>query len=156
MLEAYDAILKRKEGVHPTATVDDHAVVGEGCYIGPGVVVEHGAVIGDRVELHAHVHVSRDARIGNDSVLHSGVRVPTVRGGTFLHASSGGRGGSDGFGFAPKDDGSYAKVPQTGNVIVEDHCDIGAHTTIDRATLGSTVLKRGASWTTSFRLPTTW
>ena len=67
-----------------------------------------------------------------------------------------GRGGSDGFGFAPKDDGSYAKVPQTGNVIVEDHCDIGAHTTIDRATLGSTVLKKDASWTTSFRSPTTW
>ena len=67
LLEAYDAILKRKEGVHPTATVNDHAVVGEGCYIGPGVVVEHGAVIGDRVELHAHVHVSRDERIGDDT-----------------------------------------------------------------------------------------
>lgn len=144
LLEAYDAILKRKEGVHPTATVDDHAVVGEGCYIGPGVVVEHGAVIGDRVELHAHVHVSRDARIGDDTVLHSGVRVlDRCVVGQSCTLQAGAVVGSDGFGFAPKDDGSYAKVPQTGNVIVEDHCDIGAHTTIDRATLGSTVLKKG-------------
>ena len=69
LLEAYDAVLKRQEGVHPSAVVDENAVLGEGCFVGPSVVIEHGAVIGDRVELHAHAHVGRDARIGHDSVL---------------------------------------------------------------------------------------
>ena len=144
LLEAYDAILKRQEGIHPTAVVDEEATLGEGCFVGPGVVVERGAVVGDRVELHAHVHVGRDVRIDQDTVLHSGVRVLdrcvigrrcTLQAGTIV--------GSDGFGFAPKDDGTYAKVPQTGNVVIEDNCDVGAMTTIDRATLGSTVLKNG-------------
>ena len=144
LLEAYDAILKRQEGIHPTAVVDKEATLGEGCFVGPGVVVERGAVVGDRVELHAHVHVGRDVRIDQDTVLHSGVRVLdrcvigrrcTLQAGTIV--------GSDGFGFAPKEDGTYAKVPQTGNVVIEDNCDVGAMTTIDRATLGSTVLKNG-------------
>jgi len=144
LLEAYDAILKRQEGIHPTAVVDEEATLGEGCFVGPGVVVERGAVVGDRVELHAHVHVGRDVRIDQDTVLHSGVRVLdrcvigrrcTLQAGTIV--------GSDGFGFAPKEDGTYAKVPQTGNVVIEDNCDVGAMTTIDRATLGSTVLKNG-------------
>ena len=144
LLEAYDAVLKRQEGIHPTASVDSEAVLGEGCFVGPGVVVEQGAVIGDRVELHAHVHVGRDVRIGHDSVLSSGVRVLdrciigqrcTLQSGSVI--------GSDGFGFAPKDDGTYAKVPQTGNVVIEDNCDIGALTTIDRATLGSTIIRQG-------------
>ena len=144
LLEAYDAILKRQEGIHPTAVVDEEATLGEGCFVGPGVVVERGAVVGDRVELHAQVHVGRDVRIDQDTVLHSGVRVLdrcvigrrcTLQAGTIV--------GSDGFGFAPKEDGTYAKVPQTGNVVIEDNCDVGAMTTIDRATLGSTVLKNG-------------
>ena len=144
LLEAYDAILKRQEGIHPTAVVDEEATLGEGCFVVPGVVVERGAVVGDRVELHAHVHVGRDVRIDHDTVLHSGVRVLdrcvigrrcTLQAGTIV--------GSDGFGFAPKEDGTYAKVPQTGNVVIEDNCDVGAMTTIDRATLGSTVLKNG-------------
>ena len=144
LLEAYDAILKRQEGIHPTAVVDEEATLGEGCFVGPGVVVERGAVVGDRVELHAHVHVGRDVRIDQDTVLHSGVRVLdrcvigrrcTLQAGTIV--------GSDGFGFAPKEDGTYAKVPQTGNVVIEDNCEVGAMTTIDRATLGSTVLKNG-------------
>ena len=144
LLEAYDAILKRQEGIHPTAVVDEEATLGEGCFVGPGVVVERGAVVGDRVELHAHVHVGRDVRIDQDTVLQSGVRVLdrcvigrrcTLQAGTIV--------GSDGFGFAPKEDGTYAKVPQTGNVVIEDNCDVGAMTTIDRATLGSTVLRNG-------------
>ena len=144
LLEAYDSVLKRTQGVHPTASVDPEATVGEDCFIGPGVVVEQGAVIGDRVELHAHAHVGREVRIGHDSMLHSGVRVLdrcvigkrcTIQSGAVL--------GSDGFGFAPKEDGSYAKVPQTGNVILEDDCEVGALTTIDRATSGSTILRRG-------------
>jgi UDP-3-O-[3-hydroxymyristoyl] glucosamine N-acyltransferase len=144
LLDAYDAVLKRQVGVHPSAIVSDQAVLGEECCVGPGVIIEEGAVLGDRVELHAHVHVGREVRIGSDTVLHSGVRVLdrcvvgnrcTLQAGAII--------GADGFGFAPKEDGTYAKVPQTGNVIVEDSCDVGAMTTIDRATLGSTILRRG-------------
>ena len=144
LLEAFDAVLKRTEGVHPSAVVEEDVSLGEGCFVGPGVVIERGAVIGDRVELHAHVHIGRDVRIGQDSVLHSGVRIlDRCVVGLQCTLQSGAVIGSDGFGFAPKDDGTYAKVPQTGNVVIEDHCDIGALTTIDRATLGSTIVRKG-------------
>ena len=74
LLEAYDEILKRQEGIHPSAIVDADASIGEGCFIGPGVVIERGAVIGDRVELHAHTHIGRDVRVGQDTTLQSGGR----------------------------------------------------------------------------------
>ena len=144
LLEAYDAILKRQEGIHPSAFVDEGAVLGEGCFVGPSVVIEHGAVVGDRVELHAQTHVGRDARIGNDTVLYSGARVlDRCIVGQKCTLQSGAVVGSDGFGFAPKEDGTYTKVPQTGNVVIEDHCEVGALTTIDRATLGSTIIRKG-------------
>ena len=98
------------------------------------MVIERGAVIGDRVELHAHVHIGRDVRVGQDTTCKAEF-------GCWIDASlvsrnlqSGAIIGADGFGFAPQEDGSYAKVPQTGNVVIEDNCDIGALTTIDRAT----------------------
>lgn len=144
LLEAYDEILKRQEGIHPSAIVDADASIGEGCFIGPGVVIERGAVIGDRVELHAHTHIGRDVRVGQDTTLQSGVRVlDRCLIGQRCNLQAGAVIGADGFGFAPQEDGSYAKVPQTGNVVIEDNCDIGALTTIDRATLGSTVIRKG-------------
>ena len=144
LLDAYDNILKRDEGVHSSAIIHPDAIIGAGCAIGPGVVIDKGATIGDRTELRAHVYIGRDVTIGTDCMFFSGVRILdrchvgnrcTIQGGTVI--------GSDGFGFAPKDDGSYAKVPQTGNVILEDDCDIGALCTLDRATLGSTIVRKG-------------
>lgn len=144
LLESYDNILKRDEGIHSSAIVHPDAIIGKGCAIGPGVVIDKGAVIGDRTELRAHVYIGRDVTIGCDSMFFSGVRILdrcqvgnrcTIQGGTIV--------GSDGFGFAPKEDGSYAKVPQTGNVILEDDCDLGALCTLDRATLGSTIIRKG-------------
>jgi UDP-3-O-[3-hydroxymyristoyl] glucosamine N-acyltransferase len=82
--------------------------------------------LGDNVKLYAGVHVYQDCKIGNNCIFHSGVVI-----------------GSDGFGFAPSEDGSYRKIPQMGNVVIEDDVEIGANTTIDRATLGSTVIKKG-------------
>lgn len=144
LLDAYDNILKRDQGIHSSAIIHPDAVIGDGCAIGPGVVIDKGATIGDRTELRAHVYIGRDVTIGSDSMFFSGVRILdrchvghrcTIQGGTVV--------GSDGFGFAPKDDGSYAKVPQTGNVIVEDDCDLGALCAFDRATLGSTIVRKG-------------
>jgi UDP-3-O-[3-hydroxymyristoyl] glucosamine N-acyltransferase len=144
LLDAYDNILKRDEGVHSSAIIHPDAIIGKGCAIGPGVVIDKGAVIGKRSELRANVYIGRDVTIGVDAMFHSGVRILdrcivgnccTIQGGTIV--------GSDGFGFAPKDDGSYAKIPQTGNVVIEDNCDIGALCTLDRATLGSTIIRNG-------------
>ena len=144
LLEAYDEILKRQEGVHASAIVDADASIGEGCFIGPGVIIERGAVVGDRVELHAHAHIGRDVRIGQDTTVQSGVRLwDRCVIGQRCNLQAGAVIGADGFGFAPQEDGSYARVPQTGNVVIEDNCDIGALTTIDRATLGSTVIRKG-------------
>ena len=144
LLEAYDNILKRDEGVHSSAIIHPDAIIGKGCAIGPGVVIDKGAVIGNMSELRANVYIGRDVSIGVDAMFFSGVRILdrcvvgnscTIQGGTIV--------GSDGFGFAPKDDGSYAKIPQTGNVVIEDNCDIGALCTLDRATLGSTIIRNG-------------
>ena len=144
LLEAHDAVNKRAEGVHPSATIDASASIGEGCFVGPGVVVEAGAVVGRGVELHAHAYVGQEARIGNDCLLHAGAKVlDRCVLGNQCTLQAGAVVGSDGFGFAPREDGSYVKVPQTGNVVLEDGCDVGALTTIDRATMGSTLLKRG-------------
>ena len=112
--------------------------------MGPGVVVEAGAVVGRGVELHAHAYVGQEARIGNNCLLHAGAKVlDRCVLGNQCTLQAGAVVGSDGFGFAPREDGSYVKVPQTGNVVLEDGCDVGALTTIDRATMGSTLLKRG-------------
>lgn len=144
LLEAFDAVIKREEGIHPSATIDPQAQVGEGCYIGPGVVVEAGAVIGSGTELHAHVYIGQEVNIGNNCVLHSGAKVlDRCVIGNECTLQSTAVVGSDGFGFAPREDGSYVKVPQTGNVVIEDGCDVGAMTTIDRATMGSTILRKG-------------
>jgi UDP-3-O-[3-hydroxymyristoyl] glucosamine N-acyltransferase len=111
--------------VHPSAFVDDTAELGEGARIGALAVVEAGAVIGARTVVGPGVIVGARCVIGADCILQAGAIV-----------------GADGFGFAPQN-GAYTKVPQLGNVVIGDHCEIGAGTTIDRATLGSTVLGEG-------------
>ena len=113
-------------GVHPSAVVDASAQVDATAYVGPLCVVERGARIGAGSVLKSRVTVGEDCVIGARCILHSGVVI-----------------GSDGFGFAPQEDGTYVKVPQIGNVIIEDDVEIGACTTVDRATLGSTIIRKG-------------
>jgi len=132
------------EGIHPTASVAPTAVLGAGVSIGahvavgervsigagtkiaPGCVIGDGSSIGEQCVLFANVSVYHGCRIGNNVVIHAGVVL-----------------GSDGFGFAPKPDGTYEKIPQLGIVAIEDDVEIGANSTIDRATLGQTLVKRG-------------
>ena len=145
LLELYAAYKPKKSGVHPTAVVAESAKVGEGCYIGAYVVVDEGAVIGDGVSLYPHVYVGDGATIGDGSTLHSGVKVyEGCKIGKRCIIHSGAVIGSDGFGFAPNAQGSYDKIPQIGIVTIEDDVEIGANTTIDRATMGSTVIEKGA------------
>lgn len=144
LLEKYNTIKLNKTGIeqpcfiHPTAKIGKNAYVGAFAYIGPDVTIgdnckifpntyiADGVVIGNDVTFYAGVKVYFDCQIGNRVIIHSGTII-----------------GGDGFGFAPNPDGSYTKVSQIGNVILEDDVEVGANTTIDRATLGSTIIRKG-------------
>lgn len=131
-------------GIHPSAIVDSTASIGENVYIGPYVVVEENAQIGDGAQLYAQVFVGNKAKIGKNTILYPGVKLYSdcqIGNHCIVHASS--VIGSDGFGFAPTPDGTYAKIPQIGNVIVEDNVEIGSNCSLDRATMGSTIIRKG-------------
>lgn len=142
------ALLGRDErpaaGVHPTAAVAPDARLGRGVSIGPFAVVGAGAEIGDRVVLHAHVVVGPGARIGSDTLVHPrvSIRDRSVIGARVI-IQDGAVIGSDGFGFAPRGDGTYEKIPQTARVVIEDDVEIGANTTVDRPAVGETRIARG-------------
>jgi UDP-3-O-[3-hydroxymyristoyl] glucosamine N-acyltransferase len=131
-------------GVHPTAVIAPTAVVGAGASIGPYVVIADGVRIGRDAILDAHVTVYRDTRIGDGFTAHARavVREAVIIGDRVtLHA--GAVIGSDGFGFVPRAEG-HRKIPQLGTVILEDDVEIGANSTVDRATLGATRIGRGS------------
>ncbi len=132
-------------GVHETAVIAPtavlgkdvrigaHAVIGERCRIGDAAVIGHGVVIGD------DVHVGHHSVLYHNATVYAGCRIGdrvTVHSGSVI--------GSDGFGFAPRADGSFEKIPQMGIVVLEDDVEVGSNTTIDRATMGETRIKRGA------------
>lgn len=144
LLEMYAAYKPQKSGVHPTAVVAESAKVGEGCYIGAYVVIDEGAEVGDGVKLYPHVYIGDGAKVGSGSILNSGVKVyEGCKIGQRCILHSGAVVGSDGFGFAPNAKGEYDKIPQIGIVVLEDDVEIGANTTIDRATMGATVICKG-------------
>ena len=134
----------KKTGISTLSFVSDSAKLGEELYIGEFAFVGEHAEIGDKVQIYPQVYIGDHVKIGNGTTLYPGARIYhdcligdncTVHGGAVI--------GSDGFGFAPQDDKNYRKVPQIGNVVLEDNVEIGANTTIDRATIGSTLLRRG-------------
>jgi UDP-3-O-[3-hydroxymyristoyl] glucosamine N-acyltransferase len=131
-------------GIHPTAVIDTTAVLGNDVRVGPRVVVGARSRIGDRTMLAPGTVVGDDVQIGSDCILYANVTVREgCRVGDRCILQPGAVVGSDGFGFAPKPDGSYEKIPQMGIVVIEDDVEIGANTTVDRATLGETRIKRG-------------
>lgn len=131
-------------GVSEMAYISRTAVIAENVYIAPFVFIGEHVVIGKNVRIHAHCSIEQNSIIGDNTVLYAGVKIYSdtrVGNNCMLHA--GVVLGSDGFGFAPTGDGSYKKIPQMGNVIIEDDVEIGANATVDRATLGSTVICKG-------------
>lgn len=135
---------KPKQGIHPTAVIEPGAVIGSDVYIGAYAYVSDNAVIGDGCSLYPQVFVGDSVTIGKSCTLHPGVKVYrncVIGNDCILHA--GAVIGADGFGFAPVTDANYMKIPQVGNVILEDHVEIGANTCVDRATMGSTIIRQG-------------
>lgn len=144
LLEFYDQMRKKQPKIEDYSYISATATVGEGLYLGAFGYIGDGAKIGNNVVIYPHVYVGENVVIGDNSILHPGVAVYVdciVGQNCILHA--GVKIGSDGFGFAPNEAGEYQKVPQIGNVILEDNVEIGSNSTIDRATLGSTIIRKG-------------
>ena len=133
------------EGVHPTAVIAASARIGTHASIGPYAVIGEEVVIGDYARIFAHVVIYPHVVVGHHFTAHAGVVVREgTRIGDRVVLQSGVVLGGDGFGYVPLPDGSAYKIPQSGVVVLEDEVEVGANTTIDRATVGATVIRRGA------------
>lgn len=144
VLNRYFNPAKKSAGIAPSAVIHPKAVIGEGVYIGPLVVIEAGAVIGNEAIVEARSYIGENVRLGERSLLHPNVTVYrecSIGSDCIIH--SGTVIGSDGFGHAPRKDGTYVKIPQLGNVIIEEEVEVGSNCTIDRATMGSTIIRKG-------------
>lgn len=146
LLAKYQEIVQQQlSGIQQPSYIAETAVYGQHVFIGAFAYIGNKASIGNNTKIFPHVYIGDNVTIGDNTVIHPGVKIyhdckigsrVTVHAGTVI--------GSDGFGFAPQADGSFKKVPQIGNVVVEDQVEIGANATIDRATIGSTLIKSGA------------
>ena len=144
LLELYQQAKGIKSGIENPSFIDATATMGQDVYLGAFAYIGKNVKIGNHVKIYPQVYVGDNTTIGDDSILFAGVKIyeDTVIGqACIIHA--GAVIGSDGFGFAPKEDGTYQKIPQVGNVILEDWVEIGANTTIDCATMGSTIIRKG-------------
>ncbi|TAE72496.1 MAG: UDP-3-O-(3-hydroxymyristoyl)glucosamine N-acyltransferase [Bacteroidetes bacterium] len=149
LLQEYDKIitaqtLHKKIGIENPAFVASSAVLEKNVYVGAFAYIGENTKLGENVKIFPHVYIGENVIIEANTVLYSGVKVyPNTTIGKNCIFHSGVIIGAEGFGFAPQKDGSYKNIPQLGNVIIEDDVCIGANTTVDRATIGSTILKKG-------------
>lgn len=144
LLEIYDGMQKDKSGISSLAAVSQSATIGRNVYIGEFSFIGDNVTLGDNVKIYPQTFIGENVTIGPDTTIYPGVKIYhncTVGKECMIHA--GVVIGADGFGFAPQSDNNYKKVAQIGNVVIEDNVEIGANTTIDRATLGSTIIRRG-------------
>jgi UDP-3-O-[3-hydroxymyristoyl] glucosamine N-acyltransferase len=144
LLEIYNQVQLDKKGIEQPSFISDTAKVGNDCYIGAFAYIGNNAQVGNNVRIYPQVFIGDNVVIGDNTTLFSGAKVYsdcivgancTLHTGTVI--------GADGFGFTPNSENNYKKVPQIGNVIIEDHVEIGANTSVDRATLGSTIIRKG-------------
>ena len=144
-LEIFFTPLRPDVGIHPTAQVAEDVVIGPDCSIGAYAVIERGCRIGTKVLVYPHAVLYPGVTVGDDCVIHSNV---TIRElcliGNRVILQNGVVIGSDGFGFAPTKEGTFYKICQTGRVLIEDDVEIGANTTVDRAAVGDTIIRKGA------------
>lgn len=144
LLEMYNEAKMSKTGISSSASIAESAKIGQNVYIGEFVVISDNAVIGDGCKIYPQSFVGENTKLGNGCTLFSGSKIYhdciignecTFHSGVII--------GSDGFGFAPQNETDFRKIPQIGNVIIEDRVEVGSNTTIDRATLGSTIIRKG-------------
>ena len=145
LLEYYNQIKLMKSGIEQPSVISDGVTYGDDLYLGSFCYIGKNVRIGNNVKIYPNSFIGDNVTIGDNCVFFAGVRVyseseignhVTIHSGTII--------GSDGFGFAPQEDGSYSKIPQIGNVVIEDYVEIGSCSTVDRATLGTTYIRRGA------------
>lgn len=146
LLEFYQQTTRSgRRGVEQPSYLSERAQVGEGGYRGAFSYVGEDCVLGRNVLIFPHAYIGDRTRIGDDTIIYAGAKLyPDTVVGSRCVVHAGAVLGSDGFGFAPQPDGSYQPIPQIGNVVLEDNVSIGANTTIDCATLGSTVVREGS------------
>ncbi len=145
LLGIFDSNENKVGEIHQTATISVNATLGENVSIGAQAVVEDGAIIGNGSVIGANAFIGRNSIIGSNCMIHPGVSIyheSKIGSRVIIHSNS--VIGSDGFGFALQEDGSYKKIPQVGIVIIEDEVEIGASCTIDRASMGQTKICKGA------------
>ncbi len=145
LLELYVQIKGNKTGIEQPSFVSEKATLGNDCYVGAFAYIGNHVKIGNNVKIYPHTYIGDNCEIGDNTTLFSGVKVYheckigtscTIHANTVI--------GSDGFGFAPNSQGeTFVKVPQIGNVVIEDNVEIGSNASIDRATIGSTILHKG-------------
>lgn len=144
LLEYYNQIKLNKSGIEQPCFISETTIVPENSYIGAFAYIGNNVDIGTNVKIFPNAFIGDNVKLGDNTIIFSGAKVYSdcVIGNNCV-INSGAIIGADGFGFAPNKDGSYSKIPQIGNVILEDYVDIGAGTTIDRATMGSTIIRSG-------------
>ena len=145
LLEIYYQTKQNKTGIEQPSYISPSAKYGDNCYVAAFAYISDNVKIGNNVKIYPHVFIGENTTIGDDTILFSGVKIYhdcIIGKDCIIHAST--VVGSDGFGFAPNSENNYKKVPQVGNVIIEDHVEIGSNTSIDRATMGSTIIRKGA------------
>lgn len=144
LLERYNTIKLHKSGIEQPSFIHPSAKVGDDAYIGAFAYISQGATLGNNCKIYPKCYIADNVKLGNNVTLFPGVTIYhdcVIGNNVIIH--SGAIIGSDGFGFAPNPDGSYNKIAQIGNVIIEDNVEIGSNATIDRATMGSTILRAG-------------
>ncbi len=145
LLSLYNEIKGEKTGIEQPSFISENSTLGNNCYIGAFAYIGNNVKIGENVKIYPQTYIGDNCKIGNNTVIYSGVKIYhdciignycTIHANTVI--------GSDGFGFAPNNQGEvFAKVPQIGNVVFEDFVEVGSNSSIDRATMGSTILRKG-------------
>ncbi|HVK97210.1 MAG TPA: UDP-3-O-(3-hydroxymyristoyl)glucosamine N-acyltransferase [Flavisolibacter sp.] len=145
LLKKYHELKTQKPaGIEQPCYIATSATIGKNVYIGAFTYVGENATIGDSTQVFPNTFIGDNVKIGSNCIINAGVKIYydcIINNNVVIHAGC--VIGSDGFGFKPKQDETYEKIPQLGNVVIEDHVEVGANTTIDRATMGSTIIKEG-------------
>ncbi len=145
LLELYDSMTKEEPRIEQPSFISESARIGKDIFLGAHAYIGKNCVVGDNVVIHPNVTIANNVTVGNGTIIYPGATIYrdcVIGENCIIHA--GAVIGADGFGFNPDENGVFQKIPQIGNVVLEDNVDVGANSTIDRATMGSTIIRKGA------------